>query len=250
MAPLAQGRPSQAQYGLGGLLSGLSAGLQHQQEARQKDAYARALLGQKFEQSKALQEMKNEAPPKQKPPKQIPTGTNIRDLAQFPVDIENLQGLDEKVEKNQDVLGPWAGRLATLGQYVPSKVAGIPLQPEGFERAREIQADVDNLKQTIGKLKEGGVLRQEDENKYKKILATINDEPKLASYKIRSILDEMSDKYNKTISALGSQGYDVSGLRPLVLRGRSAPSAPPAPLNQGAAAKHLSRIDALAGGQP
>jgi len=55
-----------------------------------------------------------------------------------------------------------------------------------------VQADIDRVKQTVGKALEGGVLRKEDEDKYKKILATITDTPETALYKIDAIISSIN----------------------------------------------------------
>ena len=57
-----------------------------------------------------------------------------------------------------------------------------PRSIRGLTRA-SLQADVDRARQTVGKALGGGVLRKEDEDKYKKILATLNDTPETAVYK-------------------------------------------------------------------
>jgi hypothetical protein len=86
------------------------------------------------------------------------------------------------------------------------------MQPESAVRLQELQSRVDNLKQTIGKFKEGGVLRKEDEDKYNRILATIWDNPTVAAEKLRNIRAEMTSKYNATLDTLGAQGYKTAGL--------------------------------------
>ena len=47
------------------------------------------------------------------------------------------------------------------------------------------------MRQTVGKALEGGVLRKEDEEKYKKILATLADTPETAIYKIESLISAL-----------------------------------------------------------
>src|SRR5207237_10197195 len=57
-----------------------------------------------------------------------------------------------------------------------------------YSDARKAQAKIDLVKQRVGKALEGGVLRKEDEDKYKKILATLNDEPSTAISKVDNII--------------------------------------------------------------
>ena len=55
--------------------------------------------------------------------------------------------------------------------------------------------DTASIHQDFGKALEGGVLRKEDEEKYKKILATITDTPTTALYK----LDQLQNSLQKSI---------------------------------------------------
>jgi hypothetical protein len=48
-------------------------------------------------------------------------------------------------------------------------------------------ASIDRARQRIGKTLEGGVLRKEDEEKYKKILPTITDHKVIAEYKLKEL---------------------------------------------------------------
>lgn len=54
-------------------------------------------------------------------------------------------------------------------------------------RARKLRAEIDRVRQRIGKALEGGVLRKEDEEKYKKILPTITDDRGTSDSKIRGL---------------------------------------------------------------
>lgn len=97
--------------------------------------------------------------------------TAIDNISQTEKALEDLAELRSIIEGNQDKLGPITGLAA--------------LNP--FSEARKIQADVDRVRQTVGKALEGGVLRKEDEEKYKKILATLTDTPSTALYKIEAL---------------------------------------------------------------
>jgi len=141
--------------------------------------------------------------------KRLPTtGINAQDLANFPTDLKNLKNLAPSIAANADVVGPWAGPANAFA----AKVLPEFLQPKSTEKYKQLQADMDNVKQVIGKIKEGGVLRKEDEDKYNRILAQVKDDPKTAQYKIGQIANEMASKYNATIDLLGKQGYKTAGL--------------------------------------
>jgi hypothetical protein len=91
--------------------------------------------------------------------------------------IKSLTDLREVLQKNEQFIGPVAG-LSALNPY---------------SKARQAQADIDRVKQRVGKALEGGVLRKEDEEKYKKILATLRDTPETAIYKIDQIIQSMEN---------------------------------------------------------
>jgi len=98
--------------------------------------------------------------------------TAIKEITQTQSAISNLKALKEVVQKNLQYVGPISG-LQKYNPYSPAKMA---------------QADIDRVRQNVGKALEGGVLRKEDEEKYKKILATLNDTPETAIYKIETLI--------------------------------------------------------------
>lgn len=102
--------------------------------------------------------------------------TAIQNVAQTQKALDDLGFLKEKIQGNIDKLGPITG-LAALNPWSAS---------------RKLQADVDRVRQTVGKALEGGVLRKEDEEKYKKILATLTDTPDTASYKIDALIGSLT----------------------------------------------------------
>jgi hypothetical protein len=89
--------------------------------------------------------------------------------------MQSLVDLREILKKNERYLGPIAG-LSALNPY---------------SDARKAQADIDLVRQRVGKALEGGVLRKEDENKYKAILATLRDTPETAIYKTDQLIKNL-----------------------------------------------------------
>jgi len=85
----------------------------------------------------------------------------------------------------------------------------IGLAP-GSQR-KKAQASIDRVKQVIGKALEGGVLRKEDEEKYKKILPTIADSPGIIEFKIKELEHDLEIRRQQFIDNLRRSGYDVSG---------------------------------------
>jgi hypothetical protein len=102
--------------------------------------------------------------------------TAIQNISQTQKALDDLAGLKSKITGNIDKLGPIKG-LAALNPW---------------SSAKKLQADVDRVRQTVGKALEGGVLRKEDEEKYKKILATLTDTPDTASYKIDALMGSIT----------------------------------------------------------
>ena len=76
--------------------------------------------------------------------------------------------------------------------------------------AKQKQAQIDRVKQVIGKALEGGVLRKEDEAKYEKILPTIKDSPELVRAKLNGLVAAIEKRHGRKLEALESAGYDVS----------------------------------------
>lgn len=56
------------------------------------------------------------------------------------------------------------------------------------------QADIDRVRQVVGKALEGGVLRKEDEEKYKRILPTMQDTPEVKDAKIKTIMNDLQNR--------------------------------------------------------
>jgi hypothetical protein len=70
---------------------------------------------------------------------------------------------------------------------------------------------IQSLRQDIGKMKEGGVLRLEDEKKYSKMLPSLRTNPETAINNLMLIRKELAEKVRSHYSGLKSAKYDVSG---------------------------------------
>lgn len=137
----------------------------------------------------------------------------IAQIAQTKSAITSLQDLRETLKENEQYIGPIAGLQA--------------LYP--YSDARKAQAKIDLVKQRVGKALEGGVLRKEDEEKYKKILATLRDEPTTAIYKVDSIIQTLERDLETFIDTQRSAG-------------RRAP-APDPPRNGGDANSAIAELE-------
>jgi hypothetical protein len=112
--------------------------------------------------------------------------------------IQNVtKPLYKILSDNKDVFGPIVGYLGQVNQY--------------NEKAQIIDADLRIASQTIGRYLEGGVLRKEDEEKYRKMLPQLTDTPGVAEAKLKSVDSLLKQKQMQTIQNLAISGYDVSG---------------------------------------
>jgi hypothetical protein len=98
--------------------------------------------------------------------------TELTKLQDIQKAIGIAASLKDTLEKNADLIGPVSGRLSVL--------------PYATER-KKLQADIDLARQIIGKSLEGGVLRKEDEAKYRNILPTMTDTPEVAQAKLTQL---------------------------------------------------------------
>lgn len=121
--------------------------------------------------------------------------TAIKEISQSQKALEDLSVLKSTISNNLQYIGPISG-LQKLNPW---------------SKARQVQADVDRVKQTVGKALEGGVLRKEDEEKYKKILAQLTDTPETALYKIDQIITSINKDIEnyKSLQQSGGKSIDV-----------------------------------------
>lgn len=121
--------------------------------------------------------------------------TAVKEITQSETAIEQLEDLKAKIQSNLQYIGPISG-LSALNPY---------------SKARQVQSDIDRVKQNVGKALEGGVLRKEDEEKYKKILATLTDTPDTAVYKVNSLIKQMQSDVSRYKSNQALSGRNVPG---------------------------------------
>lgn len=79
-------------------------------------------------------------------------------------------------------------------------------------RSQTLDAQLRARSQAFGRFMEGGVLRKEDEEKYRKMFPQIGDEKEVAQNKLNTVRRLLMQKQNSDISALKQQGFDVSGV--------------------------------------
>ena len=136
----------------------------------------------------------------------------VKDIAQSKGALDQLDLLQSKLKGNTKYLGPIAG-LQSLNPW---------------SDAKKILADLDLTRQNVGKALEGGVLRKEDEEKYKKILSTVFDIPDLAESKLEGLkvrIQRDMDIYKQELRASGRRVND-GGKPPANTSGGGRPAAP------------------------
>ncbi|UOF78698.1 hypothetical protein [Caudoviricetes sp.] len=131
------------------------------------------------------------------------------ELSDKAIDIVNsLQGglsdidrLEETLTANPNVTGNFAGLMA-------SKPFGFTIN----EQAAAVQAQIDRVKQVIGKALEGGVLRKEDEEKYKKILPTVRDPQSVALSKIAELRRKLAEDLKNYVTLQSTYGKGAADI--------------------------------------
>lgn len=107
------------------------------------------------------------------------TSGSVGTLTDYDSGISDLQNLLTNMQ-NSNLSDPIVGAVRGLNPY--------------DTEAQNLQAEIDRVRQVVGKALEGGVLRKEDEVKYKRILPTLRDKPEVARYKIMSVLQALQSK--------------------------------------------------------
>lgn len=115
----------------------------------------------------------------------------MKSIAESQSAIDSLKDLRGVLAKNEQYIGPIAG-LSAMNPY---------------SGARKAQANIDLVRQRVGKALEGGVLRKEDEEKYKIILATLRDTPETAIYKVDQLIKSIENNVDtfKATQRLGGR---------------------------------------------
>jgi hypothetical protein len=97
-------------------------------------------------------------------------------------------------------------QMINSGGYTGGVLQGNLRQFNPFDTEfKSQQAMVDTVRQFVGKALEGGVLRKEDEEKYRKILPTMQDDPEVANSKL-AYLKEMIQNDLANYTSLASGG--------------------------------------------
>lgn len=128
--------------------------------------------------------------------KMIPANTVVN-VNEGAAAARKLPDIEKLIDNNPNLFGPIMGRARALNPY--------------DKDAASVNAEMRAASQQFGRYMEGGVLRKEDEEKYRRMFPQSGDTPEVAKNKLNSVKRLLSLKYNSDIKTLGDSGYDVSG---------------------------------------
>ena len=126
---------------------------------------------------------------------------NVTDLQGAFSDITSLK---ESVTADEGAVYPGRGLIAKIPWAT---------------KAKSLQAEIDRVRQTVGKALEGGVLRKEDEEKYKKILLTLDDPREVALNKLSQLEEKITEDLERYIYFQRTYGKGAD--QPAVYQGSS-----------------------------
>jgi hypothetical protein len=109
-----------------------------------------------------------------------------------------LQDIKATISSNGDMFGPVAGRMAAFNPY--------------NEKGKTADSQFRTASQSFGKFMEGGVLRKEDEDKYREMFPKLSDPPEIAANKLANVERLLAQKQGSTIAALKGSGYNVNAI--------------------------------------
>jgi len=125
--------------------------------------------------------------------KEIPSGV-AENIADYDSAISLMDEVDTLLKDEEDLFGPIAGTVGTMNPWnVPAQTADATLR-----RAAQI----------VGKAMEGGVLRKEDEIKYRKMLPQLDDKYEVAENKMKDVRAMLKQNRQQKLDALIRAGYN------------------------------------------
>jgi hypothetical protein len=119
-------------------------------------------------------------------------------ISDFQSSLSELDILNASIESGRGTTDPILGRLRALNPYDTEQ--------------QTLQAAIDKTRQLVGRALEGGVLRKEDEEKYKKILPTTSDTKAVAIAKIAMIKSQLEAKMQHYTSLVGGGQEDPAAI--------------------------------------
>jgi hypothetical protein len=109
-----------------------------------------------------------------------------------------LPDVEKAIQANAAMFGPISGRAKSANPY--------------NESAQTVDALMRTASQSFGRFMERGVLRKEDEEKYRRMFPQLSDKLEVAKNKLAIVRRILAQEYESQRSVLGDSGYDISGL--------------------------------------
>jgi hypothetical protein len=131
-----------------------------------------------------------------------------------------LSTIEKTIEDNTNLFDPIKGTARSFNPY--------------DKDAKIIDAQLRAAAQQFGRYMEGGVLRKEDEEKYRRMMPQLGDTPAVAKGKLK-VVKEMLDRQQKQyVQDYKSQGFDLEGFDSGlgVIEPQGVQSAPQGLINQ------------------
>jgi hypothetical protein len=151
------------------------------------------LANAKAELAKKQQEAAQSAKGFKLPPDKV---LQVQQGSQIPTILGDIE---KTLNNNKESFGPIGGRLGAADPY--------------DSKSQTIDAQFRSASQAFGRFMEGGVLRKEDEEKYRKMFPQLSDTAEVAQNKLAIVRKQLVDKQNADIQALSAQGYDTTGFK-------------------------------------
>jgi len=149
--------------------------------------------GKNISKLKTILDAYDQVNPSGKGGKVVPA-TQAGALGEFDSAI-SLMGEVETILKTQgDLFGPVKGTIGTANPYAVE--------------SQKVDSDLRRAAQIVGKAMEGGVLRKEDEIKYRRMLPNLSDKPEVAEYKMKQVKAMLERNRSQRVLALESAGYN------------------------------------------
>lgn len=143
-------------------------------------------------------------------------------IADFDTSLDDTTALRSVVKVIDPKTGKETGTTGTAA-YLGAKAPNWVTEMTGWGAdAKSRNAVIARVKQVIGKALEGGVLRKEDEEKYKDILPTIGDVSSVVKTKLEGLDSAIRKRRDTLLDSLEDAGYEVGNYRKRAPHGTTA----------------------------
>lgn len=106
-----------------------------------------------------------------------------------------LDDVEQVIQSNSEIFGPFEGRARQLNPY--------------DTQGKTVESQMRAASQAFGRYMEGGVLRKEDEEKYRRMFPNLSDTPSVAQSKLQVVRRLMQQRQAGNLKALSGAGFDV-----------------------------------------